>query len=474
MKAKKKVASIVKPAATKAATTPRRAPAKAKRVVKAAPRPPSQVAKPVKATKPAAKRKAAPRKTARAKVTVKLPAILLEGDVPSAPLVSGPGEKYALGPTPPVQTFPAGTATLPESYGTRKLFLTARDPHWLYANWDLTREQQSRYNRQSVDGHLILRVYFTPPGGGLAVEIHVHPESRHWFAHVEHAATKYTAELGYYGRARQWTSIAKSGATLTPPETISEEGAVAFATIPVDVPFAVLLDMVKEAAVEHQPLAHAIEELRSQGHADLPKLEPPPPAPAVSPRVSKARTAAPRAATPPPAWTSAQEQALAEIVSFDEVRRVWVGSLEITELIRRQLEHGSAVSSIAAAQFGQPGLGAPGGAITSVSSPFGGEQPAVKGFWFNINAELIIYGATERDAAVTIGGRRIKLRPDGSFSYRFALPDGRYDLPVVAVSADGTDGRAAELKFTRATEIRGEVGTHPQDPNLKPPTPDHV
>jgi hypothetical protein len=87
---------------------------------------------------------------------------------------------------------------------------------------------------------------------------------------------------------------------------------------------------------------------------------------------------------------------------------------------------------------------------------------------------LIIYGATERDATVTIGGRTIKLRPDGSFSYRFALPDGKYDLPVVAVSADGTDGRAAELKFSRATEIRGEVGTHPQDPALKPPTPDDV
>ena len=64
-----------------------------------------------------------------------------------------------------------------------------------------------------------------------------------------------------------------------------------------------------------------------------------------------------------------------------------------------------------------------------------------KGFWFNVNAELIIYGATEPDAKVTLGGHEIKLRPDGSFSYRFALPDGNYDLPAVAVSADG-DGRA--------------------------------
>ena len=47
-----------------------------------------------------------------------------------------------------------------------------------------------------------------------------------------------------------------------------------------------------------------------------------------------------------------------------------------------------------------------------------------KGFWFNVNAELIIYGATEPTARVTLGGHEIKLRPDGTFSYRFSLPDG--------------------------------------------------
>lgn len=444
MKAKKKVARTVKPTVRKTATAKinRRAPAKRKRVPKRA-----SSAAPAKPNPKAVVRTVSPAKT-----PLKLPAILFEGDAPAAHQVGGPGEKFALGPTPPAQTFASDTAVLPESYGTKKLFLTARDPHWLYAHWDLSREQLSRYNQQSADGHLILRIFMAPPGGGLAVEIHVHPESRHWFAHVERAATKYTAEIGLYSKSRKWTSIAKSGATLTPPETISDESAVEFATIPVDVPFAVLLELVKEAAAHHQPLARAIEELRAQGHPELPKL-----------------TAAPRMAATP-VWSPAQERALAEIVSLDEVRRVWIGSMEITELIRRQLEHG--VSSITAAELGRPG--APGAAVTSVSSPFGGAQPAAKGFWFNINAELIIYGATERDAAVTIGGRTIKLRPDGSFSYRFALPDGKYDLPVVAVSADGTDGRAAELKFSRATEIRGEVGTHPQDPTLKLPTPDNV
>jgi hypothetical protein len=109
-----------------------------------------------------------------------------------------------------------------------------------------------------------------------------------------------------------------------------------------------------------------------------------------------------------------------------------------------------------------------------VSSPFGGRPARGKGFWFNVNAELIVFGSTERDATVTIGGRKIKLRPDGSFSYRFSLPDGRYELPVVAVSADETDGRAADLNFSRTTEFLGDVGSHPQNAALKPPSAENV
>ena len=70
---------------------------------------------------------------------IEVPSILLEGDQPMAPFVSGPGQKYALGPAPLTQHFETAEAELPEAYGTRRLFLAARDPHWLYAHWDLTR-----------------------------------------------------------------------------------------------------------------------------------------------------------------------------------------------------------------------------------------------------------------------------------------------------------------------------------------------
>jgi hypothetical protein len=203
------------------------------------------------------------------------------------------------------------------------------------------------------------------------------------------------------------------------------------------------MQIIEDAVRDHLPLAQAIEELRRHGHPDLPRFT---------------TTSAPG---PMRTWTPQQEQALAKIVSIDEVRRVWMGSLEITELIRRRLAH--EISSLGVSSLG----------ISSLSSPFGGMEQS-KGFWFNVNAELIIYGATEPDAKVTLGGHEIKLRSDGSFSYRFALPDGKYDLPAVAVSADGTDARAANLKFSRETEYLGDVGAHPQDPSLKPPLPENL
>lgn len=157
---------------------------------------------------------------------------------------------------------------------------------------------------------------------------------------------------------------------------------------------------------------------------------------------------------------------------MDHVRRVWMGSLEITELIRRQLSQEQFPQNVV--ELGAVIPGAPTsptgaiGAVGEITSPSGKPAQPEKGFWFNVNAELIVYGATEPDATVSIGGRKIKLRPDGSFSYRFALPDGNYEMPVVAVSADQTDGRAAELKFSRDTQYRGHVEAHPQDPALQP------
>jgi hypothetical protein len=176
-------------------------------------------------------------------------------------------------------------------------------------------------------------------------------------------------------------------------------------------------------------------------------------------------------------WTPAQERALTEVISVRAARQEWIDSLEITEFVKHLIEREIPVAPEHATFPGPSSVALsisslPGAEMETVSSPFGVEKPA-RQFWFNVNAELIIYGATEPSARVTIGGRPIRLRPDGSFSYRFALPDGAYELPAAATSVDN-DIRQAALKFSRQTEYRGQVGAHPQDQSLKVPAPENV
>lgn len=80
------------------------------------------------------------------------------------------------------------------------------------------------------------------------------------------------------------------------------------------------------------------------------------------------------------------------------------------------------------------------------------EQKKERKFWMVVNTELIVYGATEPDAKVTVQGKPIKLRNDGTFTLRFALPDGTQYIPVEAASNDGVDKRKVTPIVTRRTE----------------------
>ncbi|MFH1429169.1 MAG: DUF4912 domain-containing protein [Candidatus Margulisiibacteriota bacterium] len=85
----------------------------------------------------------------------------------------------------------------------------------------------------------------------------------------------------------------------------------------------------------------------------------------------------------------------------------------------------------------------------NVSSPSGKQQAKPKDFWLVANTELIVYGATEPDASVTVCGQPVKLNKDGSFCLRFALPDGQQNIPIKATDKDGDQHRKIEFEVTR-------------------------
>lgn len=91
------------------------------------------------------------------------------------------------------------------------------------------------------------------------------------------------------------------------------------------------------------------------------------------------------------------------------------------------------------------------GALVSMGASSPVKKAEKKPFWLVVDAELIVYGATEPDARVTVQGRSINLRKDGTFTLRFALPDGKQEIPVVAKSAKIDETRSITPIVTRKT-----------------------
>jgi hypothetical protein len=377
----------------------------------------------------------------------KIPQILFEDDQPSKPAGKGLAPKFELGAAARTEYLEQQEPRLPEAYGTGKLLLTARDPHTLFAHWDLTHQQQHQYNSLSTDGRLALRAYAHAFSNQPAVEVLVEPDSRHLFLQVQSAGTSYVGELGYYQPDRQWKTVATSAPTTTPPDAPSQDTGVVFstsqvrketkaATAPAD---ASIIPVSAPAWPFESEVPTESEQVSAMGARlqHLPENAPP----FVKPGSRKA-------------WTPVRERLLAEMIRISSERREWISSAEIAELVRHEIEMPPEIA--------WPVLP---GALVNISSP-AGEQWVRKGFWFNVNAELIIYGVTEPNAQVAIAGRPIKLRPDGTFSCHFALPDGEYALTATAVSPKN-QLRQATLNFSRHTHYSGEVGAHPHNPFLE-------
>jgi hypothetical protein len=255
-------------------------------------------------------------------------------------------------------------------------------------------------------------------------------DSRNWYIPVNKAATSYSAELGFWRHDGQFHVINRSREATTPPDAVSSDTTARFVTIPIDITFRELFEIIRGHMRAGEPLADALHRLQLAGFRFPFKL---------------GLELGP--------WTADQAAELERILGGDLFRRIQMGSFEITEWLRRRMQE--ELSSGMFSAF------SPSGASWSVTPP--------KGFWFAVNAELIIYGATEPNAKVTIDGKPVKLRTDGTFSFHYSFPDGQYKLPVVAVSAAGDDKREVQLTFQRQSRAKGDVGKIKQPAPLKSP-----
>jgi hypothetical protein len=401
---------------------------------------------------------------------IKIPSILLEGDDPVTPppqkQLTGEQQSKFSGPGPHRAAPPALPASQPSApIVTGRLYVTARDPYCFYAHWDFPYNDQQRIASLSIHGAMTLRV--ASADGRHVAGIRLHRDSRHWFAHVPDANTAYSADLGYFDKSNRWISVAPPIQVRTPPDAATP-GAQAerFVKMPADpqLPTQPAYFQSETARATHAEAMH----IDGSPYSDIP----------LTPALDEHLQLFTAEDGP---WTQDQEDALEEIISGSVHRKDAFDSAELVELLkgrsefkrgRRQPSPEFPFPAPSSAELVPLGLSAELAEAISSIFPLP-EQPRERSFWFDVNAELIVYGATDPSATVTIGGRPIRLRPDGSFSYRFALPDGDYELPAAAASVDG-ETRRATLRFNRSTLYGGDVGAHPQDESLQVPAPENT
>ncbi len=84
-------------------------------------------------------------------------------------------------------------------------------------------------------------------------------------------------------------------------------------------------------------------------------------------------------------------------------------------------------------------------------SGIGGVAPRQRSFWLVADAELIVYGATDPAARLTIGEEEVPLSAEGTFRIQVPFRDGRQLYAIEAVAADGEQKRNITLEFLRTT-----------------------
>lgn len=321
-----------------------------------------------------------------------------------------------------------------------ELSLVARDPLSLVAHWSLATSDAGRV-RASADRHLVLRVFEAVQPDRLLAQMHLPGDRRIQQVDIPVPGHPYRAELGVFGPAGDWCPFARSGLVQTPVAEPTPEPLRPASTPEVSFPETVGLPPHPENDIEPP-----IELLSAEsGDVSLPEfpdsvevgeLSPlPPPSP---PTVATVPGESDLLLIPIPPAIPPERSLCAAVHSDLVLRPSEPASSEA--LLQQAPDEKAASGGVPAAELSLP---------SSHEHPSGerSENP----FWFHINADLVIYGGTKPDARVVIAGEPVALRPDGTFTLRFTLPDGEFLLDAAATSADGTASREVTVRVRRVT-----------------------
>lgn len=331
---------------------------------------------------------------------------------------------------------------LPASYNSTYLTLMPRDPYWIHAYWEMG--QDSRNHLQHSLGPemerstYVLRVYdvslkdFNGSNANSWFDLDVGARANNWYINSWKDNVSYCAELGMRAPDGRFVPVARSNFVNTPRQNSSGRSDVIW---------------MEEKAGKYRPFVSV---------------------PSLNKQTATAKYS-----------TSSKSRKI--YLTEDDIRAYYSRLFPLLRLVisaRDKLTHedvdvellGTYLTGAQAQYLEKYLLGGlsrsqflkkiilgssqemviPGGASESVKGGASERQEKKRQFFFEIGTELIVYGRTEPDAEVWLGDKKIALRADGTFTLRFALPDGKIPLDFVAISHDKAESRTIKTAVERS------------------------
>ncbi|MBC8169761.1 MAG: DUF4912 domain-containing protein [Synechococcus sp.] len=278
---------------------------------------------------------------------------------------------------------------------TRVVFLP-RDPQWAYVFWEIS-DSDRRQAQSEGAAFLCLRLAdVTGLANGSShphtlQEVPVDSHSTEWYLPVPLCDRDYRVELGYKSE-NKWISLAFSSVARVPALHPSDQ----------------ILDQFVPFSLEATPTAAPMQPMTKPG------------------------------TDPEPTDSKLHERLYQSATTHFRSRRV--GS---------EILHES--DSMGSDQRGLNDSGVGLWASGRNESGLGGVAPRQRSFWLVADAELIVYGATDPSARLTIGKEDVPLSSDGTFRIQVPFRDGEQVYAIEATAADGEQKRNITLNFERVT-----------------------
>lgn len=342
-------------------------------------------------------------------------------------------------------TFPAKEAfldnsELPAIYNATYITLIARDPYWIYAYWEIAPSslEELRHKIGSDLGRsaYVLRMYdvtcidFNGNNANHWFDVEVGPHTNNWYINLMRDNVSYCAEIGLRAPDGRFFALSRSNFVHTPRASSSSRSEVVWMErkddAPCEPPFVMIESEGKKSRAVRNNCSRALNNPRRRIFLTDDDIK---------------------------AYYSKLFPLLRNILSKRSgLRRSYRFNLKngvsLDEFLLRGLSKKQLMKRI------------PLGASEEMVISEGGSESIHSAreekkhkFFFEVATELIVYGRTETGAEVWLKDKKIKLRSDGTFTLRFALPDGRIPLDFTAISSNKVDKRKAVTLVERAKTV---------------------